>query len=189
MIKKFKHTTRVNIPTNGFTFDVSSYSKDYSALSPFNKLGNIPHPCKPDLLCISVEAIWQGSKVFDTDNVKPDYFILFGKKNPNKNKGKKPIGTWIGTNKVESDVGEARRKVFIPAYKWTLDHRLKNYVTKLLRFAKEHPRSVIYLYDVDWNADVDNPQSYSHSAYLCDYLNEKYNDNKFMALVMNPNMK
>lgn len=183
---KFEFITRPNIG-DVIAYDVSSYSKDFSALSPFNNLYNIPHPCNKTLMCASVECIWQGSKVFSTDNPRPDYFVLFGKKSFMKNKGKKPIGTWTGGTSVCSDVGEARRTVYIPAYRWTLEHRLKHYVDKLLRIAKENRYKTIYLYDVNWNDDVDNPAPYSHAAILVDYLNEKYYDKKYMASVMNPN--
>lgn len=187
MVTKFKPTTRANTKDYGeYAIDVSSQAKDiYKRLSPFYEYGNIPHPCAKDMMCISVEAIWQGSKIFSADKIKPDYFVLFGKKSIFKNKGKKPLATWLGGDKYTSDVGDARRHVFVSAYYWTLDNYCKTPVDRLLYFAHNAKNKNVYLYDFGSNFDIDEPMgTFSHSAVLCDYLNEKYNDKKYMDVVI-----
>lgn len=180
MIEKFVPATIDKVDGYEFAFDVSSKSKQFSSFSPFNNLDNIPHPCSKDILCKSVECIWQGSKVFSLENPAPDYFVLFGKKSFMKNKGKKPLGTWAGGHDIITNVGDARRTVYIPAYRWVLDNRLRLQVKRILKIARSHQRKRMYLYDFNDNFDVDNPAPLAHCSVLAQYLNEKYNDKHFM---------
>lgn len=184
MIQKFRPCLRQNASSKLISFDVSSKSKDYHYLSPFKEYGNIPHPCDSSLLCLSVECIWQGSKIFNIENKKPDYYILFGKKSFMTNKGKTPVGMWIGENNITVQPLESREKIYKPAYYWTLDNRCRYYINMLLYEGYKNQNKIIYLYDFGSNIDIDNPSALSHSVLLCEYLNEKYNDELYMKTVI-----
>lgn len=174
---KFEHCTRNIGMKLDNTLDVSSRGLyPFNKFSPFNSFKNIPHPLDKDILCDSVEAIWQGSKVFNAKDPNPDYYMLFGKKSFKKNKGKKPLGHWGGKGQpIIRDVGDARRKIYIPAYEWVLDNYLKSDVIGLFKKAAISD-VIIYLYDFDSNDDIDNPAPLSHASVLVTYLNKRYDD-------------
>ena len=56
--------------------DVTSRSKnDYVKLSPFYPHGGIPVPYSSGYIASSVEAIWQGLKVFEHNDVDTSLFL------------------------------------------------------------------------------------------------------------------
>jgi hypothetical protein len=157
--------------------DVSSRGEvPYKYFSPFTNVGAIPHPCQKDLMCKSVEDIWQGSKIIElSKGIKPDYFIFFGKKNFMKVKGKKVEGFWLGEKEFTTDIGVARRKIYVPAYVWMLNNKCKLSIRALIEFAETH-KGTIYLFDFDTNGDMDNPAPLSHSVILAKYMNKVWGE-------------
>lgn len=67
---------------------------------------------------------------------------------------------------------EARQKIYIPAYRWTLENRVEPAVIKQL--IDNCFRGVTQrLYDREDNASIHVDQPLSHAKVLVDYVNEQ----------------
>jgi len=63
---------------------------------------------------------------------------------------------------------EARRQIYLPAYRWVLDCRLQPEVAHLRTLAAQGP---VVLLDYETNADIDNlARPLSHAALVIAYL-------------------
>ncbi|WP_407663295.1 DUF6939 family protein [Mycolicibacterium mageritense] len=63
---------------------------------------------------------------------------------------------------------EARRKIYLPSYRWVLDHCIGRLVDKLRAEAKRHP---VVLLDYTTNGNVeDTHRPLSHAALVVRYL-------------------
>ena len=63
---------------------------------------------------------------------------------------------------------DARHRIYLPAYKWVLEHRLAANVEQLRRLAADKP---LVLLDYETNADVENVSSpLSHAALVMYHL-------------------
>ena len=113
---------------NADILDITSASKTKYAqmLSPFYPHGNIPIPLDSNgLKATCVEAVWQGLKVFETEDVN---FSTF--KNDTMKGLKRTVRT-LGTPKGHRSGAygkdllgyfDARMKIYLPTYKWVLEN-------------------------------------------------------------------
>lgn len=118
---------------------------------------------------VSVECLWQGTKIRKGMD-KPDEVILNG--NWRGGKGKKPIGAWAGYgNQLITTPGEARRKIYLPAYINLIGHWLNDdNVLEWIKRAKSFDGPV-YLRDFDTGKGLDRNGPMSHAWVLSMWLN------------------
>lgn len=119
----------------------------------------------------SVECLWQGTKLFTRSGPNPDQAVLEG--DWRKAKGWKPIGAWGGPGRPLLDVMDARRLIYVPAYRhqilqWLVDDpEVEGWVDR----ARVEPGPV-YLRDFDTGQGLDNPRPMSHAWVLSVFLNK-----------------
>jgi len=122
-----------------------------------------------DITAISVECLWQGTKILTGMN-KPNEEILKG--NWRKGKAKRPIGAWAGPgNPLITSPGEARRKIYIPAYKHLFEHWIQDpEIVEWIEKARNH-KNEVYLRDHDTGRGIDQKGPMSHAWVLSTFLN------------------
>ena len=169
---------------NADILDLTSKSKYAKILSPFYPHGNIPIPLySRGLTATCVEAIWQGLKVFETEDVDFNTFsndTMKGLKRTVRRLGM-PQGHRSGAyGKDLLNYFDARMKIYLPTYKWVLDNvpSVKEIVSKIAERAKEH--DIVFL-DYNTNTDYrDTSSPLSHAGLVKLYIEGKYpqaNDN------------
>ncbi|WP_439622535.1 DUF6939 family protein [Gemmata sp.] len=139
--------------------------------SPFYPHGGIPIPNTPSETAQSVEGLWQGLKVFEREDIDPRKWAvtdMSGIKRGGKSRGA-VRGHRFG---VGSDVllryRDARLQIYLPAYKWVLEHRVAAEVEQLRRLAADKP---LVLLDYETNTDVEDLSSpLSHAALVMYHL-------------------
>ncbi len=156
--------------------DVTSKATDgLVKLSPFYPHYGIPVPFSPGYTATCVEAIWQGLKVFEHQDVDTSLFsngTMRGLKRTVRRFGK-PLGHRKGVHGTEL-LGyiEARKQIYIPTYKWVLENKVKNIIERLREASKT---KTIVLLDYDTNSDVDNPtKPLSHASLVKAYAEGIY---------------
>ncbi|MFJ2868301.1 DUF6939 family protein [Kitasatospora sp. NPDC087314] len=133
-------------------------------LSPFYPHGGIPVPYSDGATSQSVEGIWQALKVFhdsDVDPTKLSVTTMKGLKRTVRRYG--PVrGHRTGLHGDRLLPYEAaRRRIYLPAYRWILEHRTADLV-ELLRDKED-----VVLLDYTANGDVTNSASpLSHAALI-----------------------
>ena len=156
--------------------DVTSHAKDdMIRLSPFYPHGGIPVPFSPGWTAMSVESIWQGLKVFQSAGVDTALFRNNTMKDLKRTVRKygTPQGHRKGVGRSEL-LGyiEARKLIYVPTYKWMLEHKAMAQVAKLKELAKT---KTVVLLDYDTNPDVENGSSpLSHASLIKAYLDGNY---------------
>lgn len=156
--------------------DVTSHAKDdMIRLSPFYPHGGIPVPFSPGWTAMSVESIWQGLKVFETAGVDTALFRNNTMKDLKRTVRKygKPKGHRKGVGGSELlEYIQARKLIYVPTYKWMMEHKARAQVEKLRELAKA--RTVVLL-DYDTNPDVEDWHSpLSHASLIKAYLDGNY---------------
>lgn len=152
--------------------DVTSKGPDpWVRFSPFYPHGGIPVPFSDGVAGASVEGIWQGLKVFekfDVDASKFNVTSMKGLKRTTRSFGK-VLGHRKGVQGQELLLYlEARRLIYLPCYKWVLEHKLASELQQMRQLLES--RSVVLL-DYETNADVANLKSpLSHAALVKAYL-------------------
>lgn len=147
--------------------DVTSQATDgLVKLSPFYPHGGIPVPFSKGYTAMCVEAIWQGLKVFETADVDVKLFGNDTMKNIKRSVRRfgKPLGHRKGVNGTEL-LGyiEARKQIYLPAYRWVLENKVANIIERLREASKT---KTIVLLDYTTNCDVDDPKSPLSHAFL-----------------------
>lgn len=156
--------------------DVTSHARDEMVmLSPFYPHGGIPVPFSKGWTAMSVESIWQGLKVFESAGVDTALFRNSTMQNLKRTVRKygKPRGHRKGVCGSEL-LGyiEARKLIYVPTYKWMLEHKAKSLVERLKELAKT---KTVVLLDYDTNPDVENPASpLSHASLIKAYIDGNY---------------
>ena len=157
--------------------DVTSGAKDgLRKLSPFYPHYGIPVPFSEGYTATCVEAVWQGLKVFEGSDVDVSLFqndTMKGLKRTVRRFGK-PLGHRKGVNGDEL-LGyiEARKQIYIPTYKWVLEHKVADIIERL-RTASNSGKTIILL-DYDTNADVeDGRKPLSHASLIKAYAEGVY---------------
>ena len=152
---------------NAVIADVTSQATDgLVKLSPFYPHGDIPVPFSEGYTAMCVEAIWQGLKVFESADVDVDMFANDTMKNIKRTVRRfgKPLGHRKGVKGTEL-LGyiEARKQIYLPAYKWVLENKVANIIERLREASKTE---TIVLLDYTTNCDIDNPKTPLSHAFL-----------------------
>lgn len=147
--------------------DVTSQATDgLVKLSPFYPHGDVPVPFSEGYTAMCVEAIWQGLKVFETADVDVNMFANDTMKNIKRTVRRfgKPLGHRKGVKGTEL-LGyiEARKQIYLPAYKWVLENKVANIIERLREASKT---KTIVLLDYTTNCDIDNPKTPLSHAFL-----------------------
>lgn len=147
--------------------DVTSQATDgLVRLSPFYPHGDIPVPFSEGYTAMCVEGIWQGLKVFETMDVDVNMFANDTMKNIKRTVRRfgKPLGHRKGVKGTEL-LGyiEARKQIYLPAYKWVLENKVANIIERLREASKTE---TIVLLDYTTNCDIDNPKTPLSHAFL-----------------------
>ena len=155
---------RENLPAGSTVHDVSSYADEpYCTLSPMWVHGGIPVPGMPGETSDTVEGVWQGLKVI-RGRIATRYF-----RGPGRKRGGKPSGHLYGGK--ELGIVEARRRIYVVAYEWVLEHRID---PELIRGFVDAALAGVtqFFHDVGDNGDLNNPdRPLAHAAVLVQYLN------------------
>lgn len=174
--KKKKMETLEKEYPGAMIIDVTSHADDeFVKFSPFYPHGGIPVPFTDGVTSQSVEGIWQGLKVFENVGVDIHSFKITDMKNIKRTSRK--FGACLGHRKGvrgEELLGyiDARKEIYLPAYKWVLDNKLQKLVTAVRIIAKNKP---VVLLDYDTNADVNNPKKpLSHASLIKAYIEGNY---------------
>lgn len=152
---------------NAIIADVTSEAKDALArLCPSFPHGGIPISNSDWATASSVEAIWQGLKVFENEDIDTSFFTKNTIKELKRNSPNlgKMIGHRLCTNGLEIlNYADARRRIFISRYRWVLDNKVQD-IIKRLRKANE--TKTIVLLDYNTNCDLKNYREPISCAYL-----------------------
>ena len=147
--------------------DVTSKATDgLVKLSPFYPHGGIPVPFSEEYTSTCVEGIWQGLKVFEDEDVDVKMFLNDTMKDIKRTVRKhgRVLGHRKGVHGTEIlGYVEAKHQIYIPAYRWMLEHRAM-YIIERLRKASETKTIVLLDYNTCCNVD-DETKPLSH-AYL-----------------------
>lgn len=141
---------------NADILDLTSKSKGYAQiLSPFYPHGNIPVPFSPDVYSECVEGIWQGLKVFETEDINIKSFQNATMKNLKRTVRTlgKPRGHRKGVNGTEIlGYFDARMQIYLPSYKWVLDN-VPNVIKIIERIRQRSiDHDIVFL---DYNTNID----------------------------------
>ena len=163
-------------------FDVTFAGQDplFSTLSPMYPHGDLPVPfTEGQLSANSLEAIWQGLKVFEHEGARldPAFLSKSGCKNI-KRHATKQRGRILGhqqgnhTTKPLLSIIAARAQIYAPTYHWQLEHHCPKALAAL-RQALEHSDIVLLEAGVDSDIrDIFTPMP--HSQLLRLYLQGQY---------------
>lgn len=144
-------------------------------LSPFYPHGDIPVPFTPEVTAQSVEGVWQALKVFDSADVDPaklDVKTMAGLKRTVRS-----LGTvqghregLHGTRLLSYE--DARRTIYLPTYRWVLEHRTTEEVAALNDLSA---RQDVVLLDYTTNGDVSDLKTpLSHAALIAAYVEDRW---------------
>lgn len=156
--------------------DVTSHANDEMVrLSPFYPHGGIPVPFSPAWHAMSVESIWQGLKVFQQAGVDTSLFKNTTMKNLKRTERRfgTPKGHRKGVGGSEIlEYIQARKLIYVPTYRWMLEHKAMAQVEKLREIAKQ---KTLVLLDYNTNSDVEDWHSpLSHAGLIKAYLDDNY---------------
>ena len=174
--KRKKAATILKRYPDAILADVTSGAKDgLVKLSPFYPHGGIPVPFSEGYTATCVEAIWQGLKVFEGEDVDIQMFYNDTMKNIKRTVRRfgKPLGHRKGVNGTEL-LGyiEARKQIYIPAYRWVLENKVPSIIERLREASKT---KTIVLLDYDTNSDVENAKKpLSHASLIKAYAEGIY---------------
>lgn len=171
--RKKEETLRKRYP-GAIIADVTSKATDgLRRLSPFYPHGDIPVPFSPGYTATCVEAVWQGLKVFETADVDMELFKNDTMRNIKRTVRKygKPLGHRKGVKGTELlDYITARKEIYIPTYRWVLEHKVADIIERLRLTAR---KQTIVLLDYDTNGDVENGKKpLSHASIIKAYVEE-----------------
>jgi hypothetical protein len=129
----------------------------------------VTHPYH-DIEAVSVECLWQGTKIQDPAGMtERNRRCLAG--DWRMGKGKRPLGSYAGPNQPWiTSPGEARRRIYIPAFDRLVQYWLVHGARPLLQLAHRHPGTV-YLRDHDTGQGIDRNGPMSHAWLLSVWLN------------------
>ena len=152
---------------NAVIADITSQAKDgLVKLSPFYPHRGIPVPFSDGITATCVEAVWQGLKVFEGADVDVEMFKNDTMKNVKRTVRKygKPLGHRKGVSGEEL-LGyiEARKQIYIPTYRWMLEHKAMTIIERLREASKT---KTIVLLDYNTCCDVDDPKKPLSHAFL-----------------------
>jgi hypothetical protein len=155
--------------------DVTSRGDEpWVRFSPFFPHGGIPVPMSAET-GQSVEGIWQGLKVFEQTDVDTKRFAIAsmsGLKRTTRKFG--PVrGHRAGvTGQVLLSYLDARFAIYLPAYRFVLEHRLAGELQKLRELAAQ---GSVVLLDYETNGCVDDlSRPLSHASLAIAWLTDSW---------------
>ena len=148
--------------------DVTSRGPEpWVRFSPFYPHGGVPVPNTSGGTAQSVEGLWQGLKVFESEDIdsgKWSIVNMTGIKRGGRSRGAVRGHRFGVGSEVLFGYRDARHLIYLPAYRWVLEHRLTTEVEALRRLAVAGP---LVLLDYETNADVENTsRRLSHAALI-----------------------
>ena len=147
--------------------DVTSKATDgLVKLSPFYPHGDIPVPFSQGYTATCVEAVWQGLKVFEDEDVDVRMFLNDTMKDIKRTVRKhgRVLGHRKGVHGTEIlGYVEAKHQIYIPTYRWMLEHKAMGIIERL---RKASETKTIVLLDYNTCCDVDNASKPLSHAYL-----------------------
>lgn len=146
--------------------DVTSRGPEpFAWLSPFTAHCGIPVP-GTDMVSDSVEGAWQGLKL-DSETEQLDLSRLHG---VGRKRKCRPSCHQLGVSGEKLDYLEARRRLYMPMYEWTLVNspRAVVAVKELRKLMDTH--TVLLLRDYDTNCDPDVAKPLSHASLVATHL-------------------
>jgi hypothetical protein len=143
--------------------------------SPFFPHGGVPIPNTSDQTAASVEGLWQGLKVFETEDIDPAKWAVTsmrGIKRSGRSRGMvKGHRFGVGSNTLLG-YRDARYCIYLPAYRWVLEHRLTAEVEALRTLLQD--RTVVLL-DYETNTDVDDTSApLSHAGLVARFVEDNW---------------
>jgi hypothetical protein len=150
--------------------DVTSKGTEpWVRFSPFWPHGGIPIPNSPHVTAQSVEGLWQGLKVFEEADIDPAKWAITSMKSIKRSaRSLGPVqGHRFGVDSPKLlGYHEARLKIYLPAYRWILEHKL----TAELKALRKLPGDIVLL-DYETNSNVDDlSKPLSHASLVKSYL-------------------
>ena len=165
--KRKKSETLLKKYPDAIMADVTSKATDdLIKLSPFYPHGGIPIPYSEGMTATCVEAIWQGLKVFEDNDVDIHLFKNDTMKNIKSSvrKNGRPLGHRKGVNGNELlNYIEARKQIYIPTYRWMLENKVSSIIERMKEASKT---KTIILLDYNTNQDVDDASKPLSHAFL-----------------------
>ncbi|MEK6234228.1 MAG: hypothetical protein N2C14_05925 [Planctomycetales bacterium] len=156
--------------------DVTSKGEQpWVRFSPFWPHGEIPVPFSQGVTGASVEGIWQALKVFESEDVDASKLRVTNMKGIKRSVRR--LGAVRGHRRgLQGDellaYQVARERIYLPAYRWVLDHCLQDELQRLRRMADAKP---LVLLDYQTNGDVaDLKTPLSHAALVMRYLQDDW---------------
>ena len=146
---------------------------EWKKLSPFYPHGGIPVPFSEGVTSMSVEGIWQGLKVFESEDVDLSSFrngTMKGLKRTFRTKGK-CLGHRKGIHGSELiEYIDARKQIYVPSYFWMLENKCADQIRQLRIISKQRP---VVLLDYDTNSDIDDYRKpLSHASLIQRFIAE-----------------
>jgi hypothetical protein len=170
--------------TDGHIIDLTSRAPlPWQRFSPFYPHGGIPMPFYPDRLAASVEGIWQGLKRFEfEDRIDKRCFenrSMQGLKRTSRAKGQagRPRGRVLGhqmgcREDILLDYVAARVLIYLPAYRWVLEHHLRVELGQLRDMAERGPLVLLDYSTMDDVTRTDRPLS--HAGLVRAWLQQRW---------------
>jgi hypothetical protein len=176
IIVKHKSTPQASFdkryPNHKIIDITSKAAEPFVKLSPFYPIGDIPVPLSAGHFAQSVEGIWQGLKVFESEGIdlsKMEVTTMKGLKRTVRKFGNvKGHQAGIGSQDLLPYI-DARKQIYLPAYRWVLDHKVNDVLQLIKDEAAQHP---VILLDYEINGDIDNAAKPLSHAYLVKYYLE-----------------
>lgn len=137
----------------------------------FSPRGGIPVPISGERTAQSVEGIWQSLKVFEKANV--DEPTLDNATMRNIKRTVRKHGSVLGHRKgIHGDdllaYVDARRQIYLPAYRWVLESAMKSTVEELRELGQS---KTVVLLDYGTNEDIeDTRKPLSHAGLVKRWL-------------------
>jgi hypothetical protein len=153
--------------------DVTSRGPEpWVRFSPFYPHGDIPVPFSPGRTAMSVEGIWQGLKVFEKADMDPATLQITTMKGIKRTV--RTFGRVLGHRAGLAEArlvpyAEARREIYLPTYRWVLEHKLAAEVAALRKLG-EGGRTVLLL-DYETNCDIEDlSRPLSHAGLIAEIV-------------------
>jgi hypothetical protein len=152
--------------------DVTSKGPEpWVRFSPFFPHDGIPIPNTPDQVAASVEGLWQGLKVFEEEDVDTSKWAITTMrdiKRSGKSRGAVRGHRFGVGGAALLGYRDARYRIYLPAYRWVLEHRLAREIELLRTELRARP---VVLLDYETNEDVDDLSCpLSHAALVKHFL-------------------
>ncbi len=153
----------------------SKATDDFVKFSPFYPHNQIPIPFSEGHFGQSVEGIWQGLKVFETEDIDISKFNITNMKGLKRTVRK--FGKCFGhRNGINGDFLlnyiDARKQIYLPIYHWVLENKLQSLIETL---KSESQNRTLVLLDYETNGNVeDSSKPLSHAYLVKLFLEENY---------------